>query len=90
MKKILTYSAIVLGLLTLTGCSDGGGYATGKVVGNGAWRVVGDKGNFDILRDTETGCLYLQSHYSNKNITPYYDENGDIMGCGEEDSSVKY
>ena len=83
MKKKTLFLGVALSILTLVGCE---GYETGDVVEGGAWRVVGDKGDYDVLRDTETGCLYLQSTYATTSVTPYYDEDGKVMGCGEEEN----
>ena len=83
MKKKTLALGVALSVLTLAGCS--GAYEEGNTVEDGAWRVVGEKGRYDILRDTDTGCMYLQSKRSINGITPYYDEDGEIMGCGEEE-----
>ena len=83
MKKKALVLGVALSVLTLTGC--GNGYEEGSTVENGAWRVIGEKGRYDVLRDTDTGCVYLQSNKSIDGITPYYDEDGEVMGCGDKE-----
>lgn len=82
MKKISLATLILISTLTLTACN---GYETGSTVEDGAWIVVGNKGSYDVLKDAKTGCLYLQSFNDRSGITPYFDENGKVMGCGEKD-----
>ena len=87
MKKIALSTVLLTSLLALTGC---GGYETGTVKEDGAWLVVGDRGGYDVLKDIETGCLYLQNHHDRSGIVPYFDEHGEVMGCGEEPELSKY
>lgn len=78
-KKIIAVFSGALLVVTLAGCS---GYDTGDTVMGGNYKVVGDKGYYDVLRDVKTGCYYLESHTSS-GLTPYYDKDGKVKGCGE-------
>lgn len=79
MKKVLLTSILLLTLLT--GCE---GYETGETTHGGAWKVIGQHGDFDLVRDTNTGCVYLQSVYNIENLTPYYNAKGEVEGCGDK------
>lgn len=46
-------------------------------------------GTYDVVRDKETGCVYLMYTYGLE-ATPYYDEDGNVMGCGIEKEDFKY
>lgn len=78
-RKLLTIFSGVLLIGVLAGCE---GYGTGDIVENGDYKVMGNKGNYDVLQDLKTGCLYLEPH-SDYGLTPYYDKNGEVKGCGE-------
>lgn len=78
MKK-LTLVAVVAAL-TLVGC---GGYESGTRVQDGQFEVVKDVGRYDLLRDIDTGCMYIESHRSDGGIAPYYDKDGKVAGCGK-------
>lgn len=39
-----------------------------------------DYGYGDVVRDPDTGCMYFESGDS---LTPYYDSDGEIAGCGD-------
>lgn len=87
MKKLL----LVLGLsvLALIGCNN----ETGEVLNSGLVDI-GDLGSgYDLIRDSETGCVYIyqsNSSYSTP-LTPYYGEDGKVVGCGEKDlDKTKY
>jgi hypothetical protein len=86
MKKLLIIGVASLSLLGLAGCD---GYETGTIV-DGTFKAVGDVGSYDILRDVETGCTYLQSHTSSTGITPYFGEDGEVIGCGQKNIKPKY
>lgn len=83
--KLLTVAS--MSLLLLTACD---GFSDGSIVKGGGFKAVGDKGDYyDILKDLETGCLYLESHYQT-GLMPYYGEDGEVQGCGETESLPKY
>lgn len=81
MKKLALIGITAVALLS--GC----GYETGEVVQNGRFIDVGDLGDgYDLLRDKETGCVYIQEHSAHAYpLTPYYGEDGEVVGCGETD-----
>jgi hypothetical protein len=80
MKKMLFVMALFS--MVLSGC----GYEEGEIVEDGRFKVVDEVGSYDILRDTQTGCMYFYESYSHSQIlTPVYDENGEVMGCGKKD-----
>lgn len=48
--------------------------------------------DYRVVVDKETGCNYIHYHYSDKvAISPYYDKDGKVKGCGEisEEGGVK-
>lgn len=78
------YLLLIVSLICLTACT-----ADVGDIRNEKFEVV-DKlidsnaaGTYDVMRDKETGCYYLAYSYGNE-ISAYYDENGEVMGCGEE------
>jgi hypothetical protein len=80
MKKVLF--VVALSSMVLSGC----GYKEGEHIENGRFKVVDKTGSYDILRDTKTGCMYFYedvASYSHP-LTPVYDENGKVMGCGKK------
>lgn len=78
MKKVLIVLLLII-VLFLTGCE---GYEQGEVV-HSRFKVIGDIEDYDVLRDVKTGCVYLESEYD-YTLTPLYDENGKVEGCGEK------
>lgn len=80
-KRLLLVGA--LSLSVLTACNND----TGKVI-KGDLVDVGDfASGYDLLRDMNTGCVYIyqsDSSYSTP-ITAYYGEDGKVVGCGEKD-----
>jgi hypothetical protein len=78
-RKLVLIGIVAVGLLAA--CE--GGYSTGEIVMNGDFKAVGNKGSYDVLRDTSTGCLYLEPH-SSRGLAPLYDEDGNVKGCGEK------
>ena len=85
MKKALIIGMTSLTLLGLAGCS--GGYETGDEVDSN-FKAIGDIGDYDLLRDKETGCVYMQEHYDGVQMTPYYGRDGKVMGCGDSNFSI--
>lgn len=79
MKKLLMGIGLLTISLTLVAC---GGYETGDYVKNDEFKVVGNVGDHDLLKDLKTGCLYIEPQ-NDIGMSPYYDENGKIQGCGE-------
>ena len=78
MKK--TIVTLLLLTLLIIGCNR----STGNPF-NSDLVDIGDLGKgYDLVRDTNTGCVYIMETYSTT-LTPYYDENGSVTGCGEED-----
>lgn len=66
--------------IVLAGCDDG--HSTGETVYGGRFKVIGQFGDgYDILRDRETGCIYLEPT-TQSGLTPLYDEHGKVEGCG--------
>lgn len=40
--------------------------------------------NNKVVKDSATGCLYIKTKSTFKTeVSPYYDEDGKIKGCGE-------
>lgn len=57
------------------------------------FEVVEKVGNYEfIVKDKKTGCHYIQSvTYSGYlSYSPYYNEEGIVLGCGVENSEYKY
>jgi predicted small secreted protein len=79
MKKLLLIGAVAIGAISLAGC----GYTVGSTVEDGAWKVIGEHGHYDMLRDLKTGCVYIEST-DGYEITPYYGEDGKVVGCGQK------
>lgn len=80
MKKLTIFA---LPIMLLVGCTN---YDSGEEI-NDQLVDVGNLGSgYDLVRDTNTGCIYIRetnvSH--SKPLTPYYDEEGKVAGCGEE------
>lgn len=80
MKRLLL---LAFAIPMLAAC--GAGYETNDYVEDGDFKAVGDVGTYDILRDVRTGCQYLQPHSTTASLTPYYDEDGKVKGCGEDE-----
>ena len=77
MKKVMI--ALLLSVL-LAGCNQD----TGEPF-NSDLVDIGDLGEgYDLVRDANTGCIYTMETFS-LSLSPYYDENGNVAGCGEED-----
>lgn len=82
--KLLTLILFIFCLTTiLAGCSDNRPIEE-KITDD--LIVVGNIGaKFDLVRDTNTGCVYIYfSEGYETNLTPYYGEDGEIQGCGEK------
>jgi hypothetical protein len=78
-KKLIAVAVVSLGLLA--GCS---GYETGDTIGeDNRFKVVGDIGNYDVLKDVETGCLYTESHHESTGLSPLFNKKGEVSGCGD-------
>lgn len=87
MKKLLIVSAV--SILMLVGCSR----EESNTKRDSIFTVVERIGTYDyIVKDTNTGCYYIQSGSSGNVFTysPYLDKDGQVMGCGIEDSKYKY
>ena len=89
-EDIMNKKLLILGLasaltLGLAGCSSG--YETGEDV-DGNFKAIGDMGDFDLLRDKATGCVYIQSHHDSAEMSPYIGRDGKVMGCGDSSFSV--
>jgi predicted secreted protein len=80
MKKFILLIALTVGIISLAGC---GGYEVGTTVEDGAWKVIGTHGQYDMLRDLKTGCVYLQAS-ADFSLTPYIGEDGKVVGCGQQ------
>lgn len=82
MKKLLLIGGLTA--ILLTGCS--GNAETGTQV-NSNLVDVGDLGDgYDLMRDTKTGCVYIQEFLGHSHpLTPYYNEEGKVEGCGQKD-----
>mgnify|MGYP003576106687 CR=1 FL=1 len=79
MKRLSIGVIAILTVLTLGAYS---GYETGSYVQNGQFEVIGNHGRYDILRDVETGCQYLEP-MTDRGLTPFYDKDGEVKGCTE-------
>ena len=79
MKKLLLVAG--LSVLVLVGCN----METGDTLrGDSILVDVGDLSNgYDLVRDTNTGCIYINNS-NDYALIPYYGEDGKVMGCGEE------
>lgn len=87
MKKTLLVGLLTVSALTLGACD--AGFETGQTVYDGKFKVIGEYGDsYDIIRDLDTGCIYAEST-SNRGITPLYDEEGKVQGCGQKDLNLK-
>lgn len=81
MKKMLL--VLGLSLLALIACND----ETGNLVNDDDTLVdIGNLSNgYDLIRDTNTGCVYIRENANNADsqpLTPYYGEDGKVVGCG--------
>ncbi|QIW89785.1 putative signal peptide-containing lipoprotein [Bacillus phage Izhevsk] len=88
MKKTLIATLIGLTALTLGAC----GYETGSTVYNGKFKVLGTIGTgeeYSLLRDVDTGCIYIERTSSYPSISAFFDENGKVAGCGQTDFDTK-
>ncbi|AGI11891.1 hypothetical protein X915_gp121 [Bacillus phage vB_BanS-Tsamsa] len=86
MKKTLLVTLIGLTALTLGAC----GYEQGSTVYGGKFKVIGDVGgNYALLRDVDTGCIYIERTSSYPSISAFFDENGKVAGCGQTDFDTK-
>uniref|UniRef100_A0AB39C7C3 Lipoprotein n=1 Tax=Bacillus phage KoopaTroopa TaxID=3234046 RepID=A0AB39C7C3_9CAUD len=86
MKKTLLAGLIGLTALTLGAC----GYEQGSTVYGGKFKVIGDVGgNYALLRDVDTGCIYIERTSSYPSISAFFDENGKVAGCGQTDFDTK-
>lgn len=84
MKKLVLAGLIGLTALTLGAC----GYEQGSTV-YGKFKVIGDVGgNYALLRDVDTGCIYIETS-SYPSISAFFDEEGKVAGCGQKDFDVK-
>ena len=81
MKKYLVIGGLTaFALLSLVYNNDTGTELNGLV-------DVGDLGKgYDLVRDTNTGCVYIYERMASysRPLTPYYDKNGKVVGCGEK------
>jgi len=79
MKRLLI---VLLTVGLLVGCNR----ETGEEI-NGEIVDIGNLGSgYDLLRDTNTGCIYIREGSSQAYpITPYFGEDGKVAGCGQED-----
>lgn len=80
MKKAVIVMLLAFGVLA--GCE--GGHSDGYVTEDGRFKAVGDAGSYDLMRDLETGCLYMEAH-TDRGMDPLYDKDGKVAGCGQED-----
>lgn len=77
MKLLKLLILTILSITIVAGCS-------GNNIGDKTndFETVGKLEAFSenkrVLKDRKTGCMYLESTYS---LTPYYDEDGQVMGC---------
>ncbi|UGO51331.1 casein kinase-like protein 1 [Bacillus phage vB_BanS_Skywalker] len=90
MKKTLLVTLIGLTALTLGAC----GYEQGSTVYGGKFKVIGEigagsDGQYALLRDVDTGCIYIERTSSYPSISAFYDENGKVAGCGQTDFDTK-
>lgn len=83
MKK--TIIAIFTLTSLLAGCSHNN--ETGEYVNEQIVDIGNLGGYYDLVRDINTGCVYIYERgasYS-RPLTPYYGEDGEVVGCGEKD-----
>jgi hypothetical protein len=84
MKKYAVWLALlVVSATLLTGCD--WGHETGSIVYGGRFEVIGDIGEegYDVLRDRETGCVYVEAT-NTMGMSPLFDEEGKVEGCGKK------
>lgn len=78
MKKLLL---VGLTAVLLVGC---GNYDSGHSVNNSLVDVGNLGEGYDLLRDTNTGCVYIKEFNGHAHpLTPYYGEDGKVVGCGQ-------
>lgn len=82
MKKLLLIGGLTTVLLA--GCtynSDTGQEINSELVD------IGNLGeNYDLIKDKSTGCVYIQEGVAHSYpLTPYYGEDGQVVGCGKQD-----
>lgn len=82
MKKMMALT-LMGGMFLLAGCADGtvstasGDTPSGsQFVNKGT--ISSHRVDYDVLEDKETGCYYLEG---DRNLSPYYDETGNVKGC---------
>lgn len=83
MKKLLIISA--MSILALVGCDDRENINRDM---NTIFTVVEEIGSYEyVVKDTRTGCFYIQSSTYTGYFTysPYLGEDGKVMGCGQKD-----
>lgn len=85
IKNFGMIMGLVIGITALAGCSP---YEEGEIVGDGNFKVMGTMGSYDVLRDTNTGCYYLEP-MNERSLSPLYDEDGKVKGCGDDSISDK-
>ena len=82
MKKFLVIGGLAAFALLSLGCNNDTGTELNGLVD------IGDLGKgYDLVRDTNTGCVYIYERRAKdaRPLTPYFDENGEVVGCGDED-----
>ena len=83
--KLIKLFIIASMVFVLTACDRSN--STGTTFGKEGNLVdIGDFGNgIDLLRDKNTGCVYIYKETGHQlNISAYYGEDGEVVGCGEE------
>lgn len=84
MKKLLAISAITI--MALAGCTNN--VEETNKSRNSIFTVVEKASDYDyIVKDTTTGCYYIQSlaSYGYYVYTPYVGEDSKVIGCGQKD-----
>lgn len=82
MKKMMVV-ILMSGMALFAGCADGTVSTASENTPSGSQfinkgTISSQRVTYDVLEDKETGCYYLEG---DKNLSPYYDETGNVKGC---------
>ena len=81
MKKVLS----IVGLMALMGIMVGCAVVGEDISTDSDFIIVDNRGEsfVSIVQDKNTGCMYLYDNTEMLITSPYYNELGEVSGCGE-------